>query len=79
MPQGGWYPEEKVNRLAALKMYTINAAYAAFEENIKGTLTPGKLADITILSRDILIIPEPEILQTEVLMTVVGGKIVYQK
>lgn len=78
-PQGGWYPEEKVNRLAALKMYTLNAAYAAFEENIKGTLTPGKLADITVLSGDILTIPEPEILQTEVLMTIVGGKIVYQK
>ncbi|UCC41356.1 MAG: amidohydrolase [Candidatus Aminicenantes bacterium] len=78
-PPGGWYPEEKVSRLDALKMYTINAAYAAFEENIKGTIAPGKLADITVLSKDILTIPEPEIWQTEVLMTIVGGKIIYQK
>jgi len=78
-PPGGWYPEEKITRLDALKMYTINAAYAAFEENIKGSLAPGKLADLTILSKDILSIPESEILETEVLMTVVGGRIVYQK
>ncbi|MFC2169299.1 amidohydrolase [Acidobacteriota bacterium] len=76
-PPGGWYPEEKVSRLDALKMYTIDAAYAAFEENIKGTLTVGKLADMTILSRDIMTIPEPEILKTEVLMTIIGGKIAY--
>jgi predicted amidohydrolase YtcJ len=77
-PPGGWYPEEKVSRLDALKMYTVNAAYAAFEEDIKGTLAPGKLADITVLSRDILSIPEREILETRVLMTILGGKIVYQ-
>jgi len=75
-PAGGWYPEERVSRLDALKMYTINAA---FEEDIKGSLTPGKLADITIISKDILSIPEPDILLTEVLMTIVGGKIVYKK
>jgi predicted amidohydrolase YtcJ len=78
-PPGGWYAEEKVSRLDALKMYTVHAAYAAFEEDIKGSLTPGKLADITVLSRDILSIPAPEILQTEVLMTVVGGKVVYER
>lgn len=78
-PPGGWYPEERVTRLDALKMYTINAAYAAFEEDIKGSLAPGKLADLTILSKDILSIPESEILETEVLMTIVGGRIVYQK
>ena len=60
-------------------MYTINAAYAAFEENIKGSLVPGKLADVTVLSKDILTIPEIDILQTEILMTIVGGRIVYQK
>jgi predicted amidohydrolase YtcJ len=78
-PPGGWYPEERVNRLEALQMYTINAAYAAFEEDIKGSLTPGKLADITILSKDILSIPLAEILDTEVLMTIVGGEVVYSK
>lgn len=78
-PPDGWYPEERVSRLDALKMYTLNAAYAAFEEDIKGSLIQGKLADITVLSKDILSIPEPGLLQTEVLMTIVGGKIVYQK
>jgi hypothetical protein len=78
-PSGGWYPEQKLSRRDAIKMYTINAAYAAFEEDIKGSLTPGKLADITVVSKDILSIPEREIVSTEVLMTIVGGKIVYQK
>lgn len=50
-------PEERVSQFDALKMYTINAAYAAFEEDIKGSLTQGKLADITVLSKDILSIP----------------------
>ncbi len=62
-----------------MKAYTINGAYAAFEENIKGSLTAGKLADITILSKDILTIPEEEIPQTEVLYTIVGGKVLYKK
>jgi predicted amidohydrolase YtcJ len=77
-PDGGWYPEEKVTRLDALKMYTLNAAYAAFEEDIKGTLTPGKLADVTVLSKDILSISDAEILDTEVVMTIVGGEVVYR-
>ena len=77
-PDGGWYPEEKVSRLEALKMYTVNAAYAAFEEDIKGTLAPGKLADVTVLSKDILSIPDAEILDTEVVMTIVGGEVVYR-
>lgn len=77
-PPGGWYPEQKVSRLEALKMYTIDAAYAAFEEDVKGTLTPGKLADVTVLSKDILSVPTPEILDAEVLMTIVGGKVMYR-
>jgi predicted amidohydrolase YtcJ len=63
----------------ALKMYTVHAAYAGFEEDIKGTLSPGKLADITILSKDILTIPAPEILETQVLMILVGGKVDYEQ
>jgi predicted amidohydrolase YtcJ len=78
-PPGGFYPEERVSRMEALKMYTLSAAYAAFEEEIKGSLTAGKLADITVLSKDILSIPEPEILGTEALMTIVGGEIVFQR
>ena len=78
-PPGGFYPEQRLSRMEALKMYTLSAAYAAFEEDVKGTLTPGKLADITILSKDILSIPAPEILETEALMTIVGGEIVFQR
>ena len=78
-PPGGFYPEERVSRMEALKMYTISAAYAAFEEDIKGSLTVGKLADITVLSKDILSVPASEILETEALMTIVGGEIVFQQ
>jgi hypothetical protein len=68
-----------MTREDALKAYTLNGAYTAFEESIKGSLAPGKLADITILSKDILTIPEDEILKTEVLYTIVGGKVLYKK
>lgn len=77
----GWafYPEQKMTREEALKSYTINGAYATFEENIKGSLTPGKLADIVVLSKNILTVPENEIKDTKVLYTIIGGKIVYQR
>jgi predicted amidohydrolase YtcJ len=78
-PEGGWYPDEKVSRLDALKMYTLHPAYAAFEEEIKGSISPGKLADLTVLSKDIFTIPEAEIRNTEVVMTVLGGKVVYRR
>ncbi len=74
-----FYPDQRMNREEALKAYTLNGAYAAFEENTKGSLASGKLADITILSKDILTIPEDEILSTEVLYTIVGGKVLYKK
>ena len=73
-----FFPDQRLDRLQALKSYTINNAYAAFEEDIKGSLVPGKLADITVLSKDILTVPEEEILETEVVYTIVGGKIEYQ-
>ncbi len=77
----GWafYPEQKMTREEALKSYTINSAYATFEEKIKGTLTPGKLADIVVLSKNILSVPENEIPNTKVLYTIIGGKIVYER
>jgi len=78
-PEGGWHPEQKVSREEALRMFTLDAAYGAFEEKIKGSLEKGKLADLTVLSKDIMTVPAPEILQTEVLMTVVGGRIVFEK
>ena len=73
-----FFPDQRLDRLQALKSYTINNAYAAFEEDIKGSLTPGKLADITVLSKDILTIPEEEILETEVVYTIVGGNVEYR-
>ena len=72
-----FYPEEKMTRMEALKSYTTNGAYAAFEENIKGKLKPGMLADITVLSNDLLTVPDDQILNTKVLYTIVGGKILY--
>ena len=67
-----------MTREEALGPYTIQNAYAAVEEDIKGSLKLGKLADITVLSKDILTVPEDEILRAQVLYTIVGGKIVYQ-
>jgi predicted amidohydrolase YtcJ len=74
----GWHPEEAVTRAQALKMFTIWPAYAAFEENLRGTIEAGKIADFTVLSADIMTIPEMEILKTRCLMTVIGGEIVYE-
>ena len=65
--------------MEALRSYTINGAYAAFQEDLLGSLTPGKLADITVLSKDIMTVAEEEIPTTEVLYTIVGGKVAYQK
>lgn len=73
-----FYPEQRMTREEALRSYTWNNAYAGFEEERKGSLAPGKLADVTVLSRDILTIPEPQILQTRVDYTIVGGKVVYR-
>lgn len=73
----GWHPEEAVSRAQALKMFTAWPAYAAFQEKEKGSIETGKLADLTILSDDIMKIPEPDILRTRCLMTVVGGEIAY--
>ncbi|HKJ01799.1 MAG TPA: amidohydrolase family protein, partial [Longimicrobiales bacterium] len=73
-----FYPDQRMSRMEALKSYTINAAYGAFEEDLKGSLTPGKLADITVLSQDILTVPEEQIPDTRVEMTIVGGEVVYR-
>lgn len=66
-----------MTREQALRSYTLDAAYGAFEENIKGSITAGKLADFTIFDKDIMKIPENDILDTEILMTVFNGAIVY--
>jgi predicted amidohydrolase YtcJ len=74
-----FFPDQKMTREEALKSYTINGAYAVFEEDIKGSLVKGKLADVTVLSKDIMTIPDDEILSTEVLYTIVGGEVLYKK
>jgi len=73
-----FYADQAMSRIEALKSYTIANAYAAFEEDIKGTLTVGKLADVTVLTKDITTIPAEEITQTKVAYTIVGGKVVYK-
>ncbi len=72
-----FYPAQRLTRIEALRSYTLSNAYAAFEEDIKGSLTPGKLADVTVLSRDILTVPEEQIPGTAIVHTIVGGKVVY--
>lgn len=74
---GGWVPEQKISVEQALKAYTLNAAYASFEEDIKGSLEPGKLADFVILEKDITAIDPAEIRSVKVIRTVVGGKTVF--
>lgn len=79
VPPGGWFPNQKLTREQALRSWTIEGAYAAFEEKRKGSLEAGKLADFILLSGDIMTMPEAEIWKARVTMTVVGGKIVYQQ
>ena len=78
-PEGGYEPEEKMTREQALKSYTLDAAYGSFEETIKGSIEKGKLADFTIFSKNIMEVEEKEVLNTQVEMTIVGGKVVYSK
>ncbi len=78
LPDGTrFYPEEALTREEALYSYTMAAAWSAFEEDVKGSLTPGKYADIVVLTKDILTVPDEEIPEAEVAMTIVGGKVVW--
>ncbi len=72
-----FYPDQRLTRVEALRTYTLDCAKAAFEEHLKGSLTPGKLADVTVLSKDILTVPEQEILDARVELTIVGGELLY--
>ncbi len=74
-----FYPDQRMSRAEALKSYTLNGAYAAFEETSRGSLKPGKYADMVVLSKDIMTVPEEEIRSAEVLYTIVGGKVRYKK
>jgi len=78
-PRGGWIAQEKISLEECIQDYTLGSAYAEFEENRKGQIAPGKFADISVLSADLTRIPPREILTTEVQMTIVGGRIAYEK
>ncbi len=78
-PEGGYEPEQKMTREQALRSYTLDAAYGAFEEEIKGSISPGKLADFTIYNQDLMTVPEDDFLGTEIEMTIFNGKVVYDK
>jgi hypothetical protein len=73
----GWVPEQKITVEEAVKAYTMGAAYASFEDRIKGSLEPGKLADLVVLSDDIFGIDPARIGETRVLATILDGKIIY--
>jgi len=74
-----FYPEHVMTREEALQTYTINTAYAAFEDDIKGSLTPGKYADFVVLSQNLLTVDEERIPETVVEMTFVGGELKYER
>jgi predicted amidohydrolase YtcJ len=76
-PEGGWLPDQRLTVQQAVHGFTLGAAHAAFEEDRKGSLVEGKLADLVMLSRDIFEVPPAEILQTEVVLTVIGGEVLY--
>ncbi len=79
VPETGFEPAQKLSRMEALHAMTLAAAHAAFEEQAKGSIEVGKLADLTVLDQDLTTVPEAEILNTEVLLTIVGGELVYQR
>jgi hypothetical protein len=77
-PPGGWTPDQRMTRAEALESWTLSSAYAGFEEQIKGSLEPGKLADFIVLDRDIMTVPPRDVLAATVRMTFLGGKLVYE-
>ena len=75
---GAWYPSQRLTLAETIRGFTLDAAYAAFEENTRGTIEPGKLADFTIIEGDLYAMPPSELHKARVKATVSGGKIVYQ-
>ena len=78
-PEGGWFPEERISMEEAIRAYTLNTAYANFEDDIKGSITPGKLADITVLNQNLFKLDPMNLPDVDVLYTIVDGEIVYKK
>jgi predicted amidohydrolase YtcJ len=79
LPEDAWRPGQRMPVESAIRAYTINHAYAAFEDGVRGSLTPGKRADITVLDKNLLKIAPDDILTAKVTHTVVDGKIVYRR
>jgi predicted amidohydrolase YtcJ len=77
-PPGGWQPDQRLSRDETLASFTINAAFAAHAEQDLGSLEPGKLADLVMLSKDVMTVPPREILTTRVVRTIIGGRVVYE-
>ena len=77
-PAAGWQPDQRMTRDEMLKSFTINAAFAAHAETDLGSLTAGKLADLVVLSKDVMVVPPKEILTTTVTTTIIGGKVVFE-
>ena len=77
-PAGGWYPDQRLTLDEALRGYTLEAAYAEFEETAKGSIEEGKLADLIVISGDITRLAPKDLLSIRVLTTIVNGKVVYQ-
>ena len=78
LPNSGYEPQQKMTRIEAMKSYTINAAYGAFEEKLKGSIEIGKYADFAVFSQNLITVPDDKILETKILYTIVNGKIEYQ-
>jgi predicted amidohydrolase YtcJ len=78
-PPGGWYPEERLTLEQAIEFYTLGSAYAEFAEATKGSITDGKLADLVVLSKNLFEIPPREMLTTRPVMTIVGGRVVFER
>jgi predicted amidohydrolase YtcJ len=78
-PAGGFDPDQRMTREQALRSYTLDGAYAAFQEGRNGSVESGKRADLTVLSKDIMMVPAPEILETRVLYTIVDGRIAFER
>ncbi len=78
-PEGGWHPEQKMTREEAVKAFTLWPAFGSFEEKNKGTIEVGKWADVTVLTKDIMTVPQEEIFSTMVDMTIVGGRVVFSR
>ena len=74
-----FFPDQRMTRQQALRSYTLSAAYALFEEKLKGSLTVGKLADVAVLSEDIMTVPAKKIRQARVLYTIVGGRVLFER